>query len=38
MSHYQKTNTNTNLWIGELETWMDENYITKCLDYYSKIH
>ena len=26
---------NTNLWIGELDSWMDEKYILKSLELYS---
>jgi hypothetical protein len=36
-SHHQSSSKNNNLWIGELENWMDENYITKSAESFSKI-
>jgi hypothetical protein len=35
-SHHQ-SNKNNNLWIGELESWMDENYIISAAESFSKI-
>lgn len=34
-AHTNTTNTQ-NLWIGELENWMDEKYISQSLETYSK--
>lgn len=28
---------NTNLWLGELDSWMDEKYILKSLEVYSTL-
>ena len=28
---------NTNLWLGELDSWMDEKYILKSLEIYSTL-
>ena len=28
---------NTNLWLGELDSWMDEKYILKSLERYSTL-
>ena len=35
-SHHQNSSKNNNLWIGELDSFMDENYIIKSAEQFSK--